>query len=253
MAVMERNWPGNAAAAKAEERKKKIVLAVASVLLLAVLAFQLPRMLKRLHPASSTAAPASATSGSSTAVDPFASPAKNGAKRSLLLTHLSPKDPFSPLMREDKTGASSSGPVFGPSSANPTATNATALPKPGAKSGPIPFSTQNPVAPGGSGSRVSVSAAVIWINDSPQIVGLAQAFPAAAPAFKLVSVNAKAVKIRVAGGRFADGRATITVRRGHGVTLVNTTTGVRYDIRFAAPTTASAVAPTGSADSKKSK
>jgi hypothetical protein len=251
---MERSWAGSDAAKAAEERKKKIVLAVVSVLLLGVLAFQLPRMLKRLHPASSAAAPTSATSNPSTGVDPFGSLIGKSAKRSPLPARLSAKDPFSPLIRDDKTGGSSSGSAYGPSSANPTATNANALSKPGAapKNGAIPF-TQKPLAPGGSTPGVSVSAAVIWINDSPQIVGLAQAFPAAAPAFKLVSVNAKAVKIRVAGGRFADGRSTITVRRGHGVTLVNTTTGVRYDIRFAAPTTAPVAMPTSATAPQKKK
>jgi len=92
-----------------------------------------------------------------------------------------------------------------------------------------------------------LAAALISINGSSQTVDRSELFPAKTPAFRLVTITRTFVRIGVAGGSFTRGRPTITIRRGQRVTVVNTATGVRYVLRFAAPSTASpegAAAPT---------
>jgi hypothetical protein len=230
MAVMEKTRGGRAASMKAEEKRKKMILAGGSVLLVALMVFQVPRVLKQLNPPT-VAAPAS----SSASTDPTATgvPGAGGAVpqaaspvRSPLLSKMKTKDPFVPLIREKSsvTGAepSSSGTAPASSPSSPSVGF-----KPGSSTGTGQTASAAPASP---------VAAVIWINDRPQVVGLTKRFPAGAPTFKLVSVSGKLIKIRVAGGSFADGRKVMTIRKGRGITLVNTTTGVRYDIRFAAPT-----------------
>jgi len=84
-----------------------------------------------------------------------------------------------------------------------------------------------------------LAAALISINGSSQTVDRSELFPAKTPAFRLVTITRTFVRIGVAGGSFTRGRPTITIRRGQRVTVVNTATGVRYVLRFAAPSTAS--------------
>ena len=46
------------------------------------------------------------------------------------------------------------------------------------------------------------------------------------------------MRVQVAGGAFAGGKSTIALKKGRRVTFANTATGVKYVLRFAAPTTA---------------
>jgi len=161
-----------------------------------------------------------------------------------VLAHLKVHDPFAPLIKGTIDGgapppggsSASSSPGTGSGAATPPAKSATTA-KDGATpatttEGPIGFTAPNatptvPVAP--------PAAAIIWVNGNRQMVGLKQLFPLKAPAFRLVAIDRKTMQIRVAGGSFTGGHAVITLARGKAVTLVNTTTGVRYVIRFAAP------------------
>ena len=56
-------------------------------------------------------------------------------------------------------------------------------------------------------------------------------FPTPAPLFVLRSLTKKQAKIGVAGGSFDDGQA-VTLKLGKKVTLVNTATGVRYELKL---------------------
>jgi len=244
MAAIGRSRAGGATA-KADDKKKKIVLAGACVLLVGVLAIQGPRFLKQVRGSSSaTTSAASAPStdpvapGTDTTGSPGTAPVTTPAPplSPRLPKQFAARDPFAPLIRETPAGSSAAAAGASSGPANPSS-----------PSDPVGFSVTNPSAPTAAPS--SSVAAVIWINDRPQIVSLSQRFPAGAPAFRLVSVSAKAVKIRVAGGTFADGRSTITVPKGRGITLVNTATGVRYDVRFATTTQAPTAQPTSPAGS----
>ena len=68
-------------------------------------------------------------------------------------------------------------------------------------------------------------------------------FPAATPMFQLVSLTDTTAKVAVAGGSYATGASTLTLKVNVPVTLVNTADGTRYTIELYPQGT---VAPTGS-------
>ena len=84
----------------------------------------------------------------------------------------------------------------------------------------------------------SLSAALISINGSAEVVALEGTFPVASPAFVLVSVTAKQIKISVNGGSFASGQGKVAIGKGKKVVLVNTVDSMRYSIKFVRALTA---------------
>jgi hypothetical protein len=50
--------------------------------------------------------------------------------------------------------------------------------------------------------------------------------------FTLVSLTAGAAKIGIAGGAYENGAATMTLKKGKTVTLMNTANGTRYVLRL---------------------
>jgi hypothetical protein len=70
------------------------------------------------------------------------------------------------------------------------------------------------------------------VNGERQSVGVAQTFPTANPTFRLVSLGAGVAKIGLAGGTYASGAPTVSLRLGRTLTLVNTADGVRYELRL---------------------
>ena len=86
---------------------------------------------------------------------------------------------------------------------------------------------------------VKPTAAVLVVNGRRQVVGVREAFGFGDATFRVVSVGRKTMRLQVSGGSFGAGKQTITVRKGHGVKLVNTATGESFSIRFSAPTTKS--------------
>jgi hypothetical protein len=115
--------------------------------------------------------------------------------------------------------------------------------------------TPRPTAP-----PANTTSAVISINGVPETVAVGADFPAAEPTFKLVSLTRKAARIAISGGSYASGDATVTLKRGGTLTLMNTSNGRRYELKWlpdsaapapaaaapAAPTTPAAPAPNGS-------
>jgi hypothetical protein len=74
--------------------------------------------------------------------------------------------------------------------------------------------------------------AFIKVNGKLQRVDLKGRFPSSDRVFVLRALTGSLAKIAVAGGSFAGRDATLTLRVGHAVTLVNTATGVRYVVRL---------------------
>jgi hypothetical protein len=242
---------------KAKQKKQKIIVAVGGVLLLAVLAFQVPRMMKQMNqlngsaPASSSATTTTATTtpapagtppadgsltpptlaGSATAPTAPASssglansdpapPAQDGQLVSF--NRFVAKDPFNQQIEQN------------PSSGGSGKSGGT---KPGQGSGgskPVP-----PSAGGGSGGGTSTppkppaadpTKATISINGVSEDVQIAGAFPAAQPYFKLVSLKAGEARIGIAGGSLAGGDQTVALVKGKKLTLQNTADGTRYEL-----------------------
>jgi hypothetical protein len=256
----------DARAAK-DARQKKIAI-VGAVLLVAVLAFQGPKTMKMLKGAeASTAAPAV----------PAASTPPTGAPVSLEPPSLTggsaaPTGDVAPALAT--TGGATAGQLvsFGrfeskdPFRPQVDPTQLTDGANPAQKASEAPADAP----PGGSGSTPSLTAtpqpnapaarptsAVISVNGVPEVVAVKAEFPAAEPTFELVALTAKTAKIAVAGGSYASGAPTVTLKRGQKLTLMNTSDGRRYELQWlpdsaaptaapAAPAAAPAVPPTGS-------
>jgi hypothetical protein len=73
---------------------------------------------------------------------------------------------------------------------------------------------------------------VIAVNGVQEQVNVAADFPAASPTFHLVSLTQTTAKIAIAGGSYASGAATITLKVGKAITLMNTADGTRYRIQL---------------------
>jgi hypothetical protein len=229
MSVMEARLGGRRVAARnAAERRKKFVLVGLIVLFVALMAFQLPRMLKGSEssataPVAVSAVPATAGGGSGPAVTsaPVGSSARVRAIR-----RMPAKDPFVPLIRDNATTASAA--PAAPTTSSPRVRLA------------VRAAVPTPVAPRRAVVRaVKPTAAVLLVNGRRQVVGVHEAFGFGDATFRVVSVGRKAMRLQVSGGSFGAGRQTITVRKGHRVNLVNTATGESFSIRFSAPTTKS--------------
>jgi hypothetical protein len=93
------------------------------------------------------------------------------------------------------------------------------------------------------------TSAVISVNGSSETVMTGANFPAATPMFQLISLTDTTAKVAVAGGSYASGAATLTLKVNVPVTLVNTADGTRYTLQLYPQGT---VAPTGSSSSSSS-
>ena len=228
MSVMEaRIGARRAAARNAAERRKKLILVGLVVVMVALLAFQLPKLLKRGESSATSLQAISTTTGTagSTGAPASASgPAKGAEARVRAIRRLSAKDPFVPLIRDNPVSASAT-----------PATPAASRPRVRRVSRAIRVTV--PKAPRRAVARaLKPNAAALVVNGRRQVVGVREAFGAGDITFRLVSVTPKTMRLRVLGGAFAGGKHVITVRKGHRVTLVNTATGVKYSVRFSAPT-----------------
>jgi hypothetical protein len=252
MSVMETRLPRRRAAARnANDKGKKLLLAGLAVVLVALLAFELPKFLKSSSSSSTTAStpvtttPAAAATGSAPLVTPTGASAAH-----LRAIHRMPvRNPFVPLLHESASTSDSSAPAPAPAS-TPAPAAAPPTPAPVAPAPAVDFtpSAVTPAPPVSTTPKVTTpevtnpvhvkpappSAAVIWTNGRRQVVGLSQEFKIGQVRFRLIGVTPKVVRIRIVGGAFAGGKQTITARRGHRVKLTNTATGVEYGLLFGA-------------------
>jgi hypothetical protein len=228
MSVIETHIGGRRAAARdAAETRKKILLAGLAVVLLAVLAFELPKIMKRSSSPSSTASTSVVTTA--TPAVPVAGSTQltaAEAKRVRVIRRLDAKDPFVPLIHESTTTSSpASTPT--PTSTRPSLRFTPAATAPAAPAATTPVHVK-PAAP---------TAAVIWTNGHRQVIGLGQTFKIGDVPFRLVAVTPKAVRLEIVGGAFTGGKQAIRVRKGHPLKLANNATGVQYRLLFARGTT----------------
>jgi hypothetical protein len=221
----------------AKERKQKKLAIVLGVVLLAVVGFQAPRIMKMFKGDEVVAAPAVVpTTAPTTPAGPVslqpptlagggAAPAGGTpAPGSLPGSEVAPlassgqlisfsrfesKDPFAQQL-EDIPAPQQSGGTGTPSG------------KGAAKGG-----KQNPPA-----TTTVARAAVISVNGAKETVSPGGGFPAASPLFTLVSLTKTSAAVAIAGGSYADGAKTVQLRRGETLTLMNTADGVRYELKL---------------------
>ena len=235
-------------------RKQKKIAIVGGVVLLALLVFLGPRTLKSLHGGSSastpyvavqptastassettptsvtsTAAAAAAVAVTASLVDSDRPPAHTKSQLVSFDTFDS-KDPFVQQVTDapDVPAVSTTAPATAPSGAATTAAPTTT----GGTTASASSSSSTTAATTGSQPSRS-TAAVVEVNGERQSVGVAQTFPTANPTFRLVSIGNGVAKIGLAGGTYASGTPTVSLRLGRTLTLVNTADGVRYELRL---------------------
>ena len=147
---------------------------------------------------------AAAPNGSSLLVDAVPTSAGTGQLQSFSL--FESKDPFN---------------AGGPGSTS-TGTKSSTASKPSTPSKPPKTPPAPPTPP--------PTAAVISVNGTSESVATGSNFPAASPAFQLVALTGSTAKVAVAGGSYASGAATVTLKVNTPVTLVNTADGTRYTL-----------------------
>jgi hypothetical protein len=226
---------------QAKAKRQKITAAALGVLLLGVLAFQLPRTLKMLHqssasasPAATPAATATGTTGASGALaatagttsggdglnDPGVLPAPQSGQL-LAFSRFRSKDPFTQQINLEC--ASGSGGCATSSTASTTQT-------PGKQAKP---SSPKPSTPPATSVTVAKpSSAEISVNGNTESVAVGAQFPASSPTFVLVSLTKSSAKVGIAGGSIEGNKQTVTLKKGVPLTLMNTADGTRYVLRL---------------------
>jgi hypothetical protein len=212
---------------KAKAKRDKMIAGIAGVVLLGVLAFAIPMTMKQLKSQQAPAAAAAATPSTTTVPTATASLASSGGTSTVALGQLGSlsrfdsKDPFAQQVDPHAVvvlvgkGRGRGGRSAGGSSA-PTGTSSPPPPPP--KVAPPP-----------------PNSAVITVNGGPpQKISVGQDFPLAPfdPLFHLASVGRGVAKISIAGGSLSDGQATVTLRKGHPLTLQNDADGTQYVLRL---------------------
>jgi len=211
----------------ARERKQKIFVVVGGLCLLALLAFQLPKLLGgssssseaattidtatvpgQESPIAATTAVANAANGVATPTGASAAVAKTAKLTSF--TVFRPKDPF---VQQVKTET----PTEGGAPAERSGKGAG-----GKGEKPTTFTT---------GSKAQ-SATIVVVNGARQTLEPGMKFPSSDPLFVLVAEKpgSKSVVVGIAGGAYSGGGNTTTLKVGKPLTLVNTATGARYKI-----------------------
>ncbi len=237
---------------KAKAKRQKLIAGIGGVLLLALLAFQVPRTMKMLNakpPAEpvpvaapttvpttdpsilptpgtaggSSAAPAAA--GNGTLISSDTAPAPQ-AGQLIAFGRFESKDPFKQQVDPDavQNGSSSESGSDGESPSSPGGKPSTGgvVVKPTG-------STSSPSVP-----SVAASSAIIAVNGVEETVAVKADFPKGQPVFTLVSLKGGEARIAIAGGAFASGAPTMALKKGKAVTLVNTADGTKYELKLVA-------------------
>jgi hypothetical protein len=226
--------------AKAKAKRQTIIAAVLGVLLLGVLAYEVPSLMKSMNkkppgPTAAvaptqgtpiaggpvTAAPAAALAPVTTLSD--SDPAvQAGSGQLLSFDRFSTKDPFvqqvdAKVCNTDPTASDAPTCVTG------------APPPPVGKLKPKKQST-TPAPPPPTQATAAPATARISINGTRELVDVGKTFPSSDPVFRLVSLMRTTAKIGIAGGSLSTGGATTTLTKGKKVTLMNTADGTRYEL-----------------------
>jgi hypothetical protein len=240
---------------KAKAKRQKIYAAIGGVLLLGLLAFQVPRTMKMLHPkVAESAAPSTPASASSATTGPIAAPSLSGGNAApvaataasgelgdpdvpptpqsgqlLAFGRFRSKDPFSQQIH-DCTGDPAACPATASSgSGSPTAKPPAKKPKTDGATGAAPASsTTTPT----SSAAAQATSAKIMVNGVAETVGVGTQFPASDPTFTLIGLTSSSAKIGIAGGSLESGSSAVTLKKGTPLTLMNTADGTRYVLRL---------------------
>ncbi|HLY86856.1 MAG TPA: hypothetical protein VKO84_10200 [Gaiellaceae bacterium] len=226
-----------------DKRMKKIAIG-GVVLLVLVLAYEVPKVMKlgktsspapavtttTTTPATTgpalptatptaTATPASLPAASNTQLTTSDLPPVRSKSQLYSFTHFSGKDPFVQQVQ---------GPALGQAAG---ATNGTS----GGSASAAPAITAAKMPKSATVRTLAAAGAVkIEVNGRIETVRAGGSFPSADPLFKLVAIGAGGVKIGIANGSYASGARAVSLTPGRTLTLVDTADGIRYQIRLIA-------------------
>jgi hypothetical protein len=206
----------------ARERKQKIFVVVGGVVLLGLLAFQLPKLLGGSETPTAAPTPADTTIVGEPA--PTTTPSQTVVLGDTDRPH--PPDP----------GKLRSFSIFDPKDPFEQQVDSTPQPETQAPSGGVGVSQgagsggQPPTKGFNPNQTPAATMTVISVNGARQPLTPGSAFPSANPVFVLVAEQpkAKSVVIGIAGGAYSSGAKTTKLRVGKPLVLVNTTTRARY-------------------------
>ena len=244
---------------QAKAKRQKMIAAVGGVILLGLLAFQLPRTMKLLHQSNATAsasqsAPAPpptpgvtpaggatvvAGTAAATSSDGLTDPGTAVSPQSgqlLAFSRFHSKDPFVQQLNLD---CATGGDCGGGSGSTSTGSGSGGSGSEGSGSGGSGSGGgTGATGPGGvakppSSPPAKPTSALISVNGASEPVKVGAQFPAASPTFVLVSLTRSSAKIAIAGGTMQGG-GTATLKKGRPLTLMNTADGTRYVLRLIA-------------------
>jgi hypothetical protein len=221
---------------KEKQKKQKILLAVLGVAFLGVVAFEGPKLWKQLHPPPLPPRVIPANGGNPVAGAPtLAAPTLSGAQEpgatttdatgSLVsagptvqdgqltsFSRFASKDPFAQQLSDaQSSSSSSSGGSSGGGSPSPGLSPSGKAPKPGS-------------------AVISVNGTLYTVATKTDFPQPSATDPTVVPLFHLVSVTAHTATISIAGGSYATGAPTVTLKENKPVTLMNTADGTRYTL-----------------------
>lgn len=222
---------------EAKDRRAKRLAIGGAVVLVAVLAFEMPKVLKGHGSGSSAPPPATTTTpGYSTSTTPTGTPVASASVLPATSAKLTTSD-LAPRRSKSELYSFSHFAGKDPFVQQVSASDITSSP------------TGTSGASGGSGGSAAKSAATsaqttsarmlartgvvtLQVNGKTQSVRIGGSFPSSNPLFKLVAVSHGLVRIGIASGSYQSGAQTVSLVSGRTLTLVDTADGIRYRIRL---------------------
>ncbi len=234
---------------EAKDRRAKKLAVGGAVLLVAVLAFEVPKVMKHGGGSSSATPPAATTTAAAGTPAAPAAPAttapgtaaaaslptaastklpdsdrtpKVSKSQLASFSHFTGKDPFVQQVTDGTSGPS------GASSSAAAGTGPAAAPS-------TPAATASAsLGQSASSARTlaKTGAVTVSVNGTLETVRVGASFPSSNPLFKLVSVAHGVVRIGIASGSYASGTQTVALTAGRTLTLVDTSDGARYKLRL---------------------
>jgi hypothetical protein len=255
---------------KEKAAKQKKIAIGGGVVLLALMAIQVPRTMKMMkgHPAPPVVASTSTDGTTTTTVAPadpnsLAAPTLAGSPTAAATTttdssslvasvplkvdpgqleqfqRFVSKDPFAAQVNSDGTpvASASSGSKSSGGTAPTGGKKTSTISIPSVTTPSTTTTTPSPAPAPAPSAPPAPAAAVISLNGTLMSVSPNTDFPTASPVFHLISVTASTAKIGIAGGSYANGSAALTLKLKTPVTLQNTADGTKYTLILEPPTT----------------
>ena len=234
---------------KAKAKKQKIIAAVLGVLLLGVLAYEVPSLMKSMNkkpPAASVAAGVlprvlAPVAGGPVAVDPRRHACRHDSYR------FRPTGPgrewTAPVVRPilEQGPVCSAGGCHGHRRRPRHRSQPAAAAKPPNRPADDPVDHPHDSASAGTRAQPELGPDLGQRHD--RTVDLSKTFPSSDPVFRLVALTRTTAKIGIAGGSLSTGDGTTTLTKGKKVTLMNTADGTRYELSSLRPLPVSLAAP----------